>query len=346
MSLAVICFTKFGYEKMNELAEKLEGIDIIKSCKGSCFKEKGLREDISSWACDNLKNGRDMLFIGAAGIAVRAIASFIKDKLTDSAVIVMDDNGSFVIPLLSGHVGGANELAKRIADVMGAQAVITTSTDIHNRFAVDVFAKKNNLFIKNRSGIAKVSSKALNNESITIVCGSENNLKSYEEYSKNGVSFVLYTDYSDDTADVFIGACKPSGLSVSLELIPRDVVIGTGCRRGKSPTEFEAFLDRVLFESDIRSERIRAIATIDIKKEEQCIKEYARKYNIELVTFTADELNHADGEFSGSGYVKNITGTDNVCERAAFCCANGKGEFIVRKTVFDGMTAALFKLEG
>ena len=108
MSWAGICFTKCGYEKLNERAEKLEGIDIIKSCKGSCFKEKGLREDISSWACDNLKNGRDMLFIGAAGIAVRAIASFIKDKLTDSAVIVMDDNGSFVIRLLSGHVGGAN----------------------------------------------------------------------------------------------------------------------------------------------------------------------------------------------------------------------------------------------
>lgn len=345
MSLAVICFTRFGYEKMIELSEKLKGIDIIKSCKGSCFGEEGLREDVSSWAGDNFKNGRDMLFIGAAGIAVRSIAPFIKDKLTDSAVIVMDDNGSFVIPLLSGHVGGANKLAKRIAGVMGAQAVITTSTDIHDRFAVDVFAKENHLFIKNRSGIAKVSSKVLDNESITIVCGNETDLKDYEGYSKKDVSFVRYTDYGDDTADVFIGTCKPSGLSVSLELIPRDVVIGAGCKRGKSPAEFEAFLDRILFENGIILQRVRAIATIDIKKDESCIKEYARKYNIEIVTFSADELNLADGEFTGSGYVKNITGTDNVCERAAYCCAKGEGSFIIRKTAYDGMTAALFKIE-
>lgn len=96
-----------------------------------------------------------LIFIGACGIAVRAIASSVNNKLKDSPVIVIDELGKFVIPILSGHVGGANELTVLLAAMMNATPVITTATDINNKFAVDVFAKKCRLAIVNKDGIAE-----------------------------------------------------------------------------------------------------------------------------------------------------------------------------------------------
>ena len=109
-----------------------------------------------------------LVFIGSAGIAVRLIAPYIKDKTTDPAVICIDEKGQFVIPLLSGHIGGANELAERLSSELSATAVITTATDVNHTFAVDVFAKNNGLGILNPSAVKNISSKILNGEIVSV----------------------------------------------------------------------------------------------------------------------------------------------------------------------------------
>lgn len=140
------------------LAEK----DLVES--GLSYVEQPLTE----WTGEQMKEHRSLLFIGACGIAVRAIAPFLTDKLNDMPVLVMDEQGRFVIPILAGHVGGANELAFSLAERMGSTPVITTATDLNHCFAVDLFARRNALHIVNKDGIAKVSSRILAGEEVTM----------------------------------------------------------------------------------------------------------------------------------------------------------------------------------
>ncbi len=133
--------------------------------------ESGLsyvEQPITEWTGEQMKERRSILFIGACGIAVRAIAPFLTDKLSDVPVLVMDEQGRFVIPVLAGHVGGANELALSFAERMGSIPVITTATDLNHCFAVDLFAGRNALHIVNKEGIAKVSSCILAGEEVTM----------------------------------------------------------------------------------------------------------------------------------------------------------------------------------
>ena len=145
MIINTLFFTNKGKELADRLACSLDAHDVRLVPRGSD------REGICRKA---FREGEALVFIGAAGIAVRMIAPFVKDKLTDPPVIVIDEFGENVIPVLSGHIGGANGLALEIAASIGARPVITTATDLNDAFSVDLFAKENGLKIANRDGIA------------------------------------------------------------------------------------------------------------------------------------------------------------------------------------------------
>lgn len=183
MKVSIISFTLKGIElslKIKKAFSKEEEEDLCLYTKCS-HAEKSLTEKnpaesgiscveqpLTDWTGEEMKKRRSLLFIGACGIAVRAIAPFLTDKLNDVPVLVMDEQGRFVIPILAGHVGGANELARSLAERMGSTPVITTATDLNHCFAVDLFAKKNALNIVNKDGIAKVSSRILAGEEVTM----------------------------------------------------------------------------------------------------------------------------------------------------------------------------------
>ena len=160
MRKKAICFTLRGrhvIERIN-LAFAERGIEPAEAY--ICMKEadegddfKKVTEPLSDWMKTNFMPGCAILFIGAAGIAVRALSGLPADKLTDGPVIVIDDNGRYVIPILSGHAGGANKLAFSLASVLGAEPVITTSTDINDAFPADMFAVENRLAITSREGV-------------------------------------------------------------------------------------------------------------------------------------------------------------------------------------------------
>ena len=250
----------------------------------------------------NFATGNALVFVGAAGIAVRAISPFVCDKKTDPAVLVIDEKGEFVIPILSGHIGGANGLARKIAVLLGSTPVITTASDVNNLPAIDEFAARNNLAISDMNLAKEFAAKMLAGASPRFTIS---------VYIKNDI----------------------------LSLIPRCVILGIGCKKGKSAEELQSFVCSVLKNHKIDYRSLEKIASIDLKKDENAIISLSESLKLPFVTFPAEELNQIPQKVSHSDFVSQITGTDNVCERAVF--ASGASEILIPKISQNGMTLAL-----
>ena len=338
MRVRLISYSKNGRDTAEKIAEVLT--DAGHDCRRFAlakYCEEGdevLTGGASAWAEEAFKEAEALVFCCASGIAVRAIAPWVRDKTTDPAVIVTDDRGTFVIPLLSGHLGGANELALLIAGKIGGTPVLTTATDVSGVFAVDVFAKKNHLKISDM-GLAKAVSAAL--------------------LAKEPVGFLsdclwmgkLPVGLTEGDAELGIWISGSTGeppFKRTLQLIPQRFAAGIGCRRGKSFEELQAFLQKELAACGIDEKELFCIASIDLKKDEQGLNALANSLHIPFVTYTAEQLLAVPGEFTGSEFVKATTGVDSVCERAAVL-ASGIGPLICKKTAENGMTFALAKYE-
>ena len=321
------------------LAEK----DLVES--GLSYVEQPLTE----WTGEQMKEHRSLLFIGACGIAVRAIAPFLTDKLNDMPVLVMDEQGRFVIPVLAGHVGGANELAVSLAERMGSTPVITTATDLNHCFAVDLFARRNALHIVNKDGIAKVSSRILAGEEVTMAV-EEGHLQEGEAGSPGrgkvpgeinvpeGIRLVS----TESPVDILVAPAF-YGKGRLLTLRPKEYVIGIGCKRGKAAEQIDQFVHKVLKESGISMEQVAAFVSIDRKKDEEGILWMSSHYGIPFVTCSAEELQQVEGNFHASEFVKSQVGVDNVCERAALRFSGPDGILITGKQAEDGITVAIAK---
>lgn len=349
MKLSVISFTDNG----ETLARRVRTVCGAQMETVLFTKKKGapeadspfesVQDSLQDWAKGRMEEKDALLFIGACGIAVRAIAPHVTDKLTDSPVLVTDELGRHVIPILSGHVGGANELALFLAETLGADPVITTATDLNGKFAPDLFAKKNFLTIRNRDGIAKVAAKALRNETVTVAVEAGHFAEQEQKAALlQNVRLIPYP--CKEPADVVVSAKKPPE-SCLLHLIPQEYVIGAGCRKGKEPKELEQFLQEVFYQAGIQTEQVFCLASVDLKKEEAALIQWGRAHRKRFETFCAEDLRKAEGAFTGSAFVEKTTGVDNVCERAAILAAGKGGELVFKKTARDGMTAAVAKRE-
>lgn len=356
MKLSIISFTNNGIVLSEKIAGILKDWEIVLYTK--CTKRQAAEEDVvaviqvtasvSQWAGEQLREKNALLFIGACGIAVRAIAPHLADKLHDSPVLVMDEKGSFVIPLIAGHVGGANALARMLAQTINAQAVITTATDLNQAFAVDLFAEKNGLRIVNKEGIARVSSKILAYQNISISIEPGHFCES--DSLPKGVELVLYPPAKH--VDVVITS-ENKVFDAALLLQPKEYVIGMGCRKGKEAEAIEGLIARSMKAVGISAEQVFALASVELKKEEQGFLSWSRKANVPFLTYSAEQLRQVEGTFHSSAFVREQTGVDNVCERAALLCcelADEKagslsGRLVLEKQAQDGMTIAIAKRE-
>lgn len=336
-------YTKCSHAEKSLTERKLTEKDLAEG--GLSYVEQPLTE----WTGEQMKKRRSLLFIGACGIAVRAIAPFLTDKLNDVPVLVMDEQGRFVIPVLAGHVGGANELAVSLAERMGSTPVITTATDLNHCFAVDLFARRNALHIVNKDGIAKVSSRILAGEEVTMAveeghfreeeAGIPGEKRLLEEINvPEGIRLVS----TESLADVLVAPAS-YGQGHLLTLRPKEYVIGIGCKRGKAAEQIDHFVNRALKESGISMEQVAAFASIDRKKDEEGILWMSSHYGIPFVTYSAEELQQVEGTFHASEFVKSQVGVDNVCERAALRFSGPDGILITGKQAEDGITAAIVK---
>lgn len=338
MIICVCAFTEEGRYRIKELNKALPEIT---------WQEREKSQDLKDWARDAFSKHLPLLFVGATGIAVRTIAPFVEDKFQDSPVLVLDELGENIIPILSGHIGGANDLALLISEAMGCKPIITTATDVEKVFSVDMFAKKNGFHIVNRQGIAKVSSKLLAGERVTVYVEPDIILsdKVVNSIPKELVLLQhLATDCSladNKGIDIYIGNqnCKTSCM---IQLVPKMLCAGIGCKKGKSFEELKSFVENHLQES-LQNDQIFAIASIDLKKDEMGLMTLAQYYHLPFVTFSAEELETVEGNFTESDFVKGVTGVSNVCERSAMALA-GEGAALVQKKIAEnGMTLAVTK---
>ncbi len=276
--------------------------------------------DVYKWTSDNFTEGNALIFIGAMGIAVRALSGLPKDKLSDCPVVVIDDAGRFVIPILSGHAGSANKLAEILADLIDAIPVITTSSDVNDSFSVDTYAVENRLTIMDKKGIKKVSTRALEGKKVTL---------SIKDFPPKEAVDVIVADETD--------------AEHLLLLKPKMYTVGLGMKKDKDPAEVEEFFLDTLRENNLDVSDVYALCTIDIKEDEAAIINLRDKYRIPVLSFDSELLNKAPGEYSASEFVRETTGVDNVCERSAVL-GSGCGKLILKKTAKNGMTIAIAKV--
>lgn len=336
----VEAFTKSKYTKKILDESQVEADD--KAFRNVKEFAKPIDSSLRDWTGRRFAQSDAIIFIGACGIAVRSIAPFVSSKKTDPAVVVIDEQGKFAISLLSGHIGGANELTEEISNLLHATPVITTATDINNKFAVDVFAKTNGCYISDMTMAKEISAALVNGNSV----GFASDFPWVGEIPKE----LQLLDEEDETKE------KPEmGIYVTnsymkhpfvhtLYLVPKIITLGVGCKKDTPADTVEKVVRKACDELLIPSVSMELVASIDLKKEEQGILEYCKERNLPFETYSAEQLKEVEGSFAESKFVEETTGVDNVCERSAILGSSKHGEksnLILRKYAEDGVTAAL-----
>ncbi len=329
MSIAIFAYSRKGMEIAKRICPFL-------SCeKISMFSPERITSDpffpIPMPSADfyekHFRGDEALIFVGACGIAVRSVAPFIHSKQSDPAILCIDEQGRFVIPLLSGHIGGANRLAKKIAVKLGALSVITTATDINGKFSVDEWAARNGLIIDNMTRAKEISA-AILEQDIALSC-----MLPLSGSLPNGLTLK-----EEGPIGIFIGWIKREPFGKTLRLIPRNLHLGIGCRKGTAANTIWKAVSDVLTRYNIDRRALKCAASIDLKAGEPGLLEFCRTERIPFSCYSAGELLAVPGEFTQSDFVESVTGVGNVCERAAMMCAD---RLICPKTVCEGVTVAI-----
>lgn len=334
MQIWIASFTRTGAQLCARLEDafRREGDD----CRGFAparfaGRLEPLDQPVADWTGEAFSHCDAILFIGACGIAVRAVAPWLMGKAHDPAVAVVDEQARNAVSLLSGHLGGANRLAMRVAAYCGARPVITTATDLAGAFAVDVWAASKGYAVLEPGRIKEVSSRILEREAVGFVSEIPSILP------PEGVSFA-----QDAPAGICVAlSADPHPFPCTLHIVPPLVRIGIGCRRGISQQAVGSAVENALRLSGVVPESVGAVCTAALKADEPGLRAFcmARGYRMQL--FSAGELAALEGDFTASEFVKSVTGVDNVCERAAIAGCGGRGRLLLKKTAWDGVTVAV-----
>ena len=341
MKIVMFAFSPEGIRNMDLLQEQWEKKDqqIVIKTVVKCRAEHRRNEEapLEVLVKQAFSSADALIFWCAAGIAVRSIAPYLSHKSKDPAVLVLDEKGTHCISLLSGHMGGANALTRTVSELCGAEPVITTGTDTEHRFSVDEFARCNGFVVTDWEKAKRISVDVLAGKTLKIA-----GLLEKEQYCPvEGMEEHAWTagELPDD-ADVWITSRQLQVPAQVLQLIPKDLTIGIGCRRGTNCSALQTALARFLEQTGLDARGICRITSIDRKKEEQGLIDLAAELKVPFVTYTSEELLQAPGEYPSSEFVREITGVDNVCQRSAMLGAGDGAICLAEKTVVDGITMA------
>lgn len=322
MRVACITFTHDGLKIAQRIKKNME-------CCIDIFFKDDLKEDLKDKIKKIFYEYNCLVFISSTGIAVRLIAPYISNKSKDPAVIVVDSMGNFAISLLSGHIGGANDVTNKISKILNCTPVITTASDVKGIESVDMLAKKYKFIIESFEDAKKITSMMLEGKRIGII--------------SEIMIFLKYGNIVKKNADGYIVvSCKES---FNIEkpfciLRPKILNVGIGCRKGKSKDEILYAIKSVFLEEDISLKSIKSLCSIDIKKGEEGIIKACEYLNCDFKTFTREEIIKVQDSFKKSSFVFEKVGVTSVAEPCAYLAG---GEVIVKKRIFDGITIAVSK---
>ena len=314
LRVAVFCFSDRGAALAERIAGLFSGARRIRP-----------RGDLAARAAECFRECDALIFVGAAGIAVRAIAPHVAAKTADPAVIVADDCGRHVVSLLSGHIGGANRLTRQIAARIGAEPVVTTATDVNQRFSIDEWAARRGLSIESMDAAKRFSAEILRRD-----------LPLTGDFPVDGPLPAGVFPGAEGDVGAAISCYRKHPFAVTALLSPRIVHLGIGCKRGAGAEAIAAAVDGL----NLAPGAIVRAASIDVKAHEPGLLAFCRARGIEIRFYSAAELSAAEGEFTPSEFVKKTVGVDNVCERAAVVSAGPGAKIFIRKTRGDGVTVA------
>lgn len=350
--IAIIAVTEKGKNTAEKIASELENVDVF-------FQKRGIKE-----LTGELFNKYEcIIFVSACGIAVRCISPFLKSKFEDPAVLVVDDNGNNVISLLSGHIGGANEITLKIADVLNANPVITTSTDTNKKGALDVIVSKIGGYVENLRESAKlVNSYLVDDKRVGIYFDSDYesekdslNLSGFELIDEKTEidaiakldALVSVTDKLRCWVDEIIYNIKKDNEEkedlIYIKLVPRRIALGMGCRKN---TETEKMIEEFSMFSALNNIHPAAIVktgSLIIKKDEKCMIDLSKALCAEFNLFDVDEICTCDYMFDKSEFVKKNTGVYSVAQPSAYLLS---GNVISEKYKNNGTTFAFGRMKG
>lgn len=333
MKIAIVSVSKKGKQLALTLKEKLDLNSTVIKCD---LYHKNVKKHfpILFYEYDAI------VAIMASGILIRSISPLVESKLTDPAVINIDDNGRFAISTLSGHLGGANELAGKIANLIGATPVITTSTDVNNKLGIDVLARDLYLSINDTKEILFFNKAILEGLEISLTVNPNKNFDYLFEYLNDNTLEI-------DVSIFYSSKIKPDEIHVSLDehemiLKEKKVVVGLGCRRGKECKYIHDGLKKSLNDLDMNLSRVNLLTSAEIKKDEKGILELSKKLNIPVEFVDIDKLKlFQSKDVEKSEFVYSKFGIYGVCEPSAMIMAGFESKLIYKKTSYDGVTVAI-----
>ena len=364
MKLAYFYVTEQG-KQLSEQIQKVLG--------GTCYGKENLKETIAV----AMKKYEGIIFVMATGIVVRMIAPYIVHKAKDPAIVVLDQKGEYCISLLSGHLGGANELAKKVAKITKGQAVITTATDVERVFAFDLFAKEHQMAIENIDQLKYISAALLQGRNVEVVCKSEeikeklkqaiehlpmgdkeeNHRKEKENNQKFPIRFVeditgsegvVISPYlqKEENKKSVSGNENEIGKTMErhiLYLRPKVIAVGIGCKKNRDEIGVKEALEALLREENLSPLSLKELSTIPRKSEEGAIQYLLKEYEIPLTIQTEEAIKQLDLEKLGikqSNFVNQTVGVASVSTACAYLSSD-EGKILVDKRKFQGFTLSL-----
>lgn len=351
MRIAIIAITRRGAQLGQRIRRTMADCDFYVSrryagqagTRCNCFEPA----ELSSLVASLWKKYDGFVLIMATGIVIRMIAPLLQSKETDPAVVCMDDAGKFAISLLSGHLGGANELAERCAFASGARAVITTATDVNELPSFDMLAKEQGWLIEDITQVKHLNTLLLDNEKIAAVDRS-GRVRTWLHGRGNVSFFETYAEAANSMAHGFLFVTDrqlpqqtcPEPLLV---LRPRSLVLGIGCNRGTPSDEIEAFVALHLKRLLLSPKGVRCIASVAAKRDEAGLVEYAERLGVPLHCFENHELAQVTFPSPPSEHALAAVGVAAVAEPAALL-ASGHGNLLLKKVKSATVTLAVAEI--
>ena len=320
MNIAVIAVSPQGITIAEQLkAEWQEQLTIFSTHQHSSVESiRNIKEhvdahfgDYSAW-----------VFIGAMGICIRTIAEHVQHKYHDPAVINIDSTGRFVVSVLSGHVGGANELTEHIASLLGAQAVVSTQTDNTGLWALDLFSRKYGWAqVNNMGGLNKPIALYTNGKPTALLLEVRDKFTlELERTHAEHVDIYYKREDLDESKYELILVVSPRVYETSkpcIQYIPKSLALGLGCRYQCAPKDIPEYICNEIRRLGYYPEAIKRIGTIDLKKDEPLLKEMLQLLKIEEADiYTSEDLAPVEIK-NPSDYVFKVTGVYGVAESAS-----------------------------